>query len=66
MEQGKSVSMGEESGEGVDATLPSDTLRYLQSRRDSHRTGSGVWTDASVCMCERSVGTGRVRRLDLT
>ncbi len=29
MEQGNVVSMGEESGEGVDATLLSDILRYI-------------------------------------
>ena len=47
------VCRGEGSGEGVDATLLSDTVRYINIAEGRHRPGWVAWTDAPVCMCER-------------
>ncbi len=49
------MSSGEGSGECVDATLMSETIRYInlaEWHRGSHRASCVVWTDAPVFMCE--------------
>jgi hypothetical protein len=52
VDQGKVVSRGEGSGEDVDDTLLSDTLRYINLTKVTTGPVAFLWTDAPVYMCE--------------